>query len=253
MYYDENQIPPTRIGACSVAGRDFDLKTIISEQRQNFARPSYVSTTEISSGSSNWAIIEDIGAKGTTIDLNVVSLQDILIEAYSKDWVESDAASVVKILEDTTQTIKEIKKDSVLTVIEEIRNNKTISYSERIASRLFQLNDDVLEDYPEDDLISPDSLLDYYFFLKANNSLTFPAIGVTPDGNIWIQWESSFNHHFSVEFNGQGDVIFVVFAPDRYVPSKINRVSGKSTVESLMEQVQNYNVNSWILIKEKVA
>ncbi len=28
MYYDENQIPPTLIGAYSVAGRDFKLKTI---------------------------------------------------------------------------------------------------------------------------------------------------------------------------------------------------------------------------------
>lgn len=101
----------------------------------------------------------------------------------------------------------------------------------------------------EDDLISPDSRRDYYLFLKANNDLISPAISVTPDGNIWIQWESSVNHHFSVEFKGQGDVIFVVFAPDRYIPSKINRVSGKGTVYSLMNQVKTYNVNKWIFKK----
>jgi hypothetical protein len=253
MYYEESQISPTLIGRYPATDRNFTLKTNINEQSVNFSRPSYVSITEISSGSSNWAVLEGIGTYEMVVDLNVVAPQNALVTAYSKDWVENDTTGVIRILEETTQTIKQIKKDSVLTLIEEIRKNKTIPHSEQIANRLYQLNDDVLDDYPEDDLISPDSLLDYYLFLRVNKSLTFPAISVTPDGNIWIQWESSVNHHFSVEFKGHGDVIFVVFAPDKHVPSKINRVSGKSTIESLMEQVQHYQVNSWILIKEKVA
>ncbi len=253
MPFEINEIHPTIIGSYPDADIDFALKTNINEQRMNLAQASYVSVTKISSGSSNWAITESAGTTEAVIDLDITIPLKSLVETFSDDWVELDKSGIVESAEETTQTVKDVKKESVLTLIEEIRKTKTIPYSEQIADRLYQLNEDVLEEYPENDLILPDSLSDYYRFLKINTNLSFPSISITSNGNIWVQWEQTVNHHFSIEFEGQGEVVFVAFAPDRYIPSKTNRASGIGTIYSVKDLIESSNVGDWVLIKDKAA
>ncbi|MCI0558234.1 MAG: hypothetical protein MN733_07040 [Nitrososphaera sp.] len=93
--------------------------------------------------------------------------------------------------------------------------------------------------------ISPQSLQDFIEFFQFIPSLVYPNVVLTREGNIRAEWSRARNQYFAGEFMGDGNVRFVVFAPDPKHPEKTTRVSGLTSADSLMELVRPYGVLDW--------
>jgi hypothetical protein len=89
------------------------------------------------------------------------------------------------------------------------------------------------------------SVRDLIAFLADHPELAYPGVVLTQEGNVRIQWRRTRGEHFAVEFVGDGDVRFVIFAPDPSRPDKTARVSGSATVDSLMRLAEPYDVLRW--------
>lgn len=126
-----------------------------------------------------------------------------------------------------------------------VREELRATFAERLAKRLHYLARISEEEYPEQAPISRESLEDFVAFLKATPNLAYPGVVLTPSGNIQAEWRKANKRHLAVEFVGNGDVHFVVFAPDPRKSYKTTRASGVATVESLMDIVRPYGVDSW--------
>ena len=68
---------------------------------------------------------------------------------------------------------------------------------------------------------------------------------ISPSRNIRVQWQVASNRHFAVEFIEDGDVRFVIFSPDPENLEKITRISGITSLDSLLEITQPYGVLDW--------
>ncbi|MCI0559948.1 MAG: hypothetical protein MN733_15765 [Nitrososphaera sp.] len=138
------------------------------------------------------------------------------------------------------------KETSVTELIGGLRG-QNIPYAARLTARLQYLVQTSEEEFPEQEPMSSRSLQDLLYFIRSVPNITYPALVLTSQGNIRAEWTKERRKHFAVEFLGSNDVRFVVFAPDRKRPHKTNRVSGLSTLDSLMEFVQPYGVFTWVV------
>ena len=137
------------------------------------------------------------------------------------------------------------RQPSVAELILHVRERFRSEFAERLANRLDYLAKISQEEYPEQAPIAPESLQDFVAFLESTLKLVYPGVVLTPSGNVQAEWRNGKNRHFAVEFVGSGDVHFVVFAPDPKHSYKTIRASGVATVESLMDIVRPYGVESW--------
>jgi hypothetical protein len=137
------------------------------------------------------------------------------------------------------------RQPSVAELILNVKERFRAEFAERLANRLDYLAKISQEEYPEQASIAPESLQDVVAFLESTPKLVYAGVVLTPSGNIQAEWRKGKNRHFAVEFLGNGDVHFVVFAPDPKDPYKTIRASGMATVASLMDIVRPYGVDSW--------
>lgn len=154
-------------------------------------------------------------------------------------------------LPNTSQTVKPHK--SVVELIGDVRDQLDVPFVFNLAKRLDFLVEASQEEYPDQEPISPQSLQDFVNFLLEPNNLSCPEVVLTPNGNIRSQWKKSRNQHFAVEYLGNRNVRFVVFAPDQNDLDKITRVSGQTSLDSLIDNVKPYGVLSWSTLEIELA
>jgi hypothetical protein len=138
------------------------------------------------------------------------------------------------------------QRKSVAELILSVKEGLQAAFAERLTKRLNYLAKISQEEYPEQAPIAPESLQDFVAFLESAPKLVYPGVVLTPSGNIQAEWRKGKNRHFAVEFIGNNDVHFVVFAPDPKDPYKTMRASGIATVASLTDIVRPYGVESWV-------
>ncbi len=138
--------------------------------------------------------------------------------------------------------------DDVKTQIENIPIKLSkISFRFKLVERLKYLDEVSREDYPEQQLISPDSLNDFIIFLKDNPGVRYPAIVLTFSGNVDANWCPEHVRHCSVEFLGKGEVRYVIFSLDEREPDMINRICNKISIDKLMETIWYWGAHKWVL------
>jgi len=129
--------------------------------------------------------------------------------------------------------------------IDTTEKGKFISDSKRLAMRLRYLLEVSREEDPEQAPLDIVSLKGFLAFLANAPRLAYPDVVLTADGEIWAEWRQDRNHHFAILFLNDEDVRFVVFAPNPKRPYKTTRVSGTSTVDSVLDEVRPYRVLEW--------
>lgn len=130
-------------------------------------------------------------------------------------------------------------------LIRSIRDASPLIYRERLSRRLeFLLNamKEEGEKWSED---SPESLRMMMLFLQTVPDFRYPTVTITPSATFRIQWTVDGNRHFAADFLPDGQVKFVVFCPDPHHSSRIQRISGITSRENLINIVKPYKVHDW--------
>lgn len=120
-------------------------------------------------------------------------------------------------------------------ILARLQGSREIRHGERIVRRIRALRQMVRDDENEDSDISSDSLRSFFEFLILHPDLNYPDISLTPDGDIYARWKGRDRSLFSVHFLPQSRVRYVVFTPDRKRPDLMDRVSGTSSVDTVLE------------------
>jgi hypothetical protein len=127
-----------------------------------------------------------------------------------------------------------------------VKQTSAVPYATHLAQRLAALTAIAEEEAPDQAPLRTESLRGLVAFLSALPSVAEPDLVLTADGDLRARWRQDATHHLAVTFlNGQ-DVHYVLFAPDPAHPYKTARVSGRATVDTLMEVVAPYGVSGWL-------
>lgn len=128
-----------------------------------------------------------------------------------------------------------------------LQDSREIMHRKRIVQRIRALRQMVRDDENEDGDISSDSLRSFFEFLNLHPELNYPDISLTPDGDIYARWKGRDRSLFSVHFLPQSRVRYVVFTPDRKRSDLIDRISGTSSVDTVLETADRaYGVTGWV-------
>ena len=128
-------------------------------------------------------------------------------------------------------------------IVSSFRQNTQAEITEQVAARIQQL-----ADFVDDDDVAPnlESLRQFFGFIEKNRNLEYPAISITPSGNIYSQWRVSASKKFSVEFLPTGSVQFVLFSPNEREIGLIHRISGFEFVDTILLNLREYHIQKWI-------
>jgi hypothetical protein len=129
--------------------------------------------------------------------------------------------------------------------IRALRAGSPLIYREHLARRLeflMEAIEDEGETWKED---SPESLRNMLLFLHRVPGFRYPTVTVTPSMTFRAQWTPDRSRHLGLDFLPNGQVRFVVFCPDPRHPGRVERVSGISSWESVLEKVEPYKVYRW--------
>ncbi len=147
----------------------------------------------------------------------------------------------------TQANVLKSEESQVQELIFRIKRSKFISYRKGLANRLLALFNDAKEEDPDCIGITAGSLRNFNNFLHLHTNIKCPTISLTPDYNIYASWRGEQNRVFSVHFLTNADVRFVIFKPNDRHPKRKIRVSGVATSDILMETVESYRIEDWIL------
>ena len=136
------------------------------------------------------------------------------------------------------------EKEKVKKLIDYVREGSKIKFAYELAVRLNFLNEAVNED-PDEVPISIESWRNFISFLQNTPNLKYPNVVLTPSNEISAHWRTAPNRHFAVVFLPTGEARFVMFTPNPKDPDKIDRFSGITSVDSLMERIRPYKVLEW--------
>lgn len=145
-----------------------------------------------------------------------------------------------------TQQPPTTEGESVEEIIWCVATTLSASYREKLTMWLSELHKAVQEEDPEGRGISVGSLHHFVEFLKRNPTLRCPAVSVTPDRNVYASWRSGPHRVFSVHFQSDGKVRFVIFCPNDKHVAEVIRISGTATVDVLMSIAVPHGVLGWI-------
>jgi hypothetical protein len=134
--------------------------------------------------------------------------------------------------------------EKIKNLIEYVREESNIQFANELAVRLDFLRDAVNEDSDEIP-ISTESLRNFISFLRKTPNLKYPNVVLTPSNEIRAQWRTASNRHFAVVFLPTEETRYVIFTPNPKEPDKIDRLSGITSVGTLMETVQPHKVLEW--------
>lgn len=186
--------------------------------------------------------------KNTIISLRSVSSKisedfnldtPLTLKWYSPDPIFRTSDSPFDELDEKLTDEKKIKK-----LIDYVLKESKIQFAQELAVRLNFLKEAVSED-PDEDPISPESLRNFISFLRRTPNLKYPNVVLTPSNEIRAHWRTAPNRHFAVVFLSTGEARFVIFTPNPKDPDKIDRLSGITSIDSLMETVQPHRVLEW--------
>jgi len=115
-----------------------------------------------------------------------------------------------------------------------------------IANRLREIYEALTDDPEDPQTMSMESLGNFVNFIIFKNKLKRPLIAITPDMNILAEWrDQERKRTFNVHFLANGEVQFVILKPNDKHPDKTTRVTGITTPDQLMHEVEPYNVVAW--------
>ena len=129
--------------------------------------------------------------------------------------------------------------------IHSLRRGFQLTYRERLARRLEVLLETMEEEEEGWTGDSPESLRRMLLFLNYVPNFRYPVVTITPSATFRAQWTTDAKRHFAVDFLPNGQVHFVVFFPDPRHPNRIQRVSGITSWESLINVIEPYKVHHW--------
>jgi hypothetical protein len=135
-------------------------------------------------------------------------------------------------------------EDKINRSLVSVSQNKKLSYAQRLADRLRDLYESVLDD-PDEEPLTPGSLINFIYFLSETPGLKYPDVTLTPANEIRAQWTTAPNRHFAVSFSSLGDARFVIFKPNPDDPDRIDRFSGITAVNTLIENTRPHRVLEW--------
>jgi len=135
--------------------------------------------------------------------------------------------------------------ESVEELIWRVLTMLPVPYRARLASRLRELQKAVQEEELDGCGIAVGSLHNFIELLKAHPALRWPALSVTPDGDIYASWKSGPDQVFSIHFLPDGKVRFVIFRPNDKHPGQAIRLSGTATVDVIISVAAPHGVLAW--------
>lgn len=175
------------------------------------------------------------------------ALQRRFVKISVSASVESHEASVETMLAASAFSLLDaIRADdtAIQHTLELLRNASPISYRERLAARIEQL----LEAYKEDSdgrVFSSDSLRVFISFLEQAGSLRYPAVTLTPGGDLYASWKQGSSHVFSAQFLKNKQIRFVIMRPNQFAIGQTEQFSGLSTALSLPSSIEKLGVFDW--------
>lgn len=143
-----------------------------------------------------------------------------------------------------TQQPASVQNESIEEIIWRVGTSVPISYRTKLAARLRELQEDVQKESDGVGIVVR-SLQHFIEFLKAYPMLRRPAVSITPDRNIYASWKSAADRIFSIHFFPDGNVRFVIFRPNEKHAGEVIRISGKATVDVVMNIATPHEVLSW--------
>ncbi len=133
--------------------------------------------------------------------------------------------SVMKVKITDNHMIKELVKETKLA--------DRISYLAAISE------EESKESPSEQEPMRMESLKDFISFIKNETGLADPSIVLTYTGNIRASWGIKMNQHFAVEFMGNGDIKYVLFAESKKPLDGTQRSQGACHFDKLMFPLRN--------------
>lgn len=170
--------------------------------------------------------------------LNLTPLSEAKL--YLVTWGSMPISSAFSIGQSTEDADR-----AVYRLIASLATTTNILFRERLARRLLDLlraSRDEGEEIP----ISADSLRHFMSFLRSTPALSYPNVTLTPTGNILAQWRKATNKFLGLHFLPNGDIRFVLFAPERHNEYGIVRLSGLVRPEALLPTVEPHGALEWI-------
>jgi hypothetical protein len=163
----------------------------------------------------------------------------VTLKSYSAAPIVPTTESPFDELDEKLTTEEKIKK-----LIDYVQRGSKIQFAQELAVKLNFLNEVVNED-PDDGSISIDSMRNFINFLQNTTNLKCPNVALTPSNEIHAQWRTAPNRHLAVVFSQTGETRFVIFSPNSKDPELIDRISGLTSVDSLLETIQPHKVLQW--------
>jgi hypothetical protein len=163
----------------------------------------------------------------------------VTLKVHSADPIIPATESPFDELDEKLTSEEKIKK-----LIDYVREGSKIQFAHELAVKLNFLNEVVNED-PEEGSISIDSMRNFISFLQNTTNLKCPDVALTPSNEIHAQWRTAPNRHFAAVFLPTEKTRFVIFTPNPKDPEMTDRISGLTSVDSLLETVQPHKVLEW--------
>ncbi len=164
----------------------------------------------------------------------------LTLENHLADSPFYTAESPFDVLDEKLAYDEKIRK-----IVNYLSNESNIQFAQKLASRLNFLYETAKEGAPDEVPILPESLSNFIAFLEKTPNLKYPDVVLTPSNEIRAQWRTAPNRHFAVVFLLTGETRFVIFTPNLRDPDKIDRLSGMTSVDTLMDVAQAYRVLDW--------
>ncbi len=163
----------------------------------------------------------------------------VTLKGHSADPIVPTTESPFDELDEKLTSEEKIKK-----LIDYVRGGSKIQFAQELAVKLNLLNEVIIED-PVEDSISIDSMRNFISFLQNTTNLKCPNVALTPSNEIHAQWRTAPNRHFAAVFLQTGETRFVIFTPNSKDPEMTDRISGLTSVDSLLETIQPHKVLEW--------
>lgn len=131
-----------------------------------------------------------------------------------------------------------VNEPEIHQILSEIETNDSIVERARIAGRLRALFEARIEEDPEDDPMSIQSLHCFLRFLCEVPNTCYPDIGVGPDGDLIVESRSKDRGRYVCEFLPDQRVVVLLVLPDVKYPYQHQRITSTVPVGSLRDFLQ---------------
>jgi hypothetical protein len=145
--------------------------------------------------------------------------------ALDAEWRTTGAASAEEQARNHLQRFETLLEEAAGVIAARDRDK----FVERLR-RLWQLS---LDDDPEQEPLSLDSLSDLVSFLRNGAPARTPMLVTTYSGHLVAEWRASSAWRASAEFTGNRTVAYFTVSADRLRPARLNRIEGTVSAEDL--------------------